>query len=70
MHTNKSNIIKTNTLAMIHFIERKIESLEHDLPETYRYLQEELDSYNKSLAEIEVLERSDVINKSCSDYQE
>ena len=61
---------KSKFQQKIRFLEGKLESLTHYLPETYHYLMEELDLQKRQLAEIEVLETYQQIESEdeCSDF--
>ena len=61
---------KSRVQQKIRFLEGKLESLNHYLPETYYYLMEELDLQKRQLAEIEVLETYQQIESEgeCSDF--
>ena len=50
------NSSKQQVFSKIRFLENQLVSLDHYLPETYDYLMRELDTQNRILAELEVLE--------------
>jgi hypothetical protein len=50
------NPTKAQVISRIHFIEKKISSLDKYLPETYNYLMRELDVQKRILAELEIEE--------------
>jgi hypothetical protein len=57
-HTRKSRIQQK-----IRFLEDQLISLDHYLPETYDYLMKELDMQRRQLAELEVLETFQEIDR-------
>jgi hypothetical protein len=65
---NQDNARKSRIHQKIRFLEDQLMSLDHFLPETYDYLMQELDLQRRHLAELEVTEIFDEIDRDqCSD---
>ena len=65
---NQDNTRKSRIHQKIRFLEDQLMSLDHFLPETYDYLMQELDLQRRHLAELEVTEIFDEIDRDqCSD---
>jgi hypothetical protein len=63
-----NNTRKSRIHQKIRFLEDQLMSLDHFLPETYDYLMQELDLQRRHLAELEVTEIFDEIDRDqCSD---
>ena len=54
---------KSRISCKIRFLEDQLVSLDHYLPETYEYLMRELDHQKRDLAELEVTEHYEQIDK-------
>jgi hypothetical protein len=54
MTNSNARTHKNQTLNKIRFLEDRLVSLDHYLPETYDYLMVELDHQKRTLAELEV----------------
>jgi hypothetical protein len=54
---------KSRIQQKIRFLEDQLVSLDHYLPETYDYLMKELDMQRRQLAELEVSETFEVIDR-------
>ena len=55
--------MKSRIQQKIRFLEDQLVSLDHYLPETYDYLMQELDIQRRLLAEVEVSETFEVIDR-------
>ena len=65
---NQDATRKSRIQQKIRFLEDQLVSLDHYLPETYDYLMQELDIQRRLLAELEVTEIFDEIDRDqCSD---
>ena len=64
MGSSNINTIKTKSIAKIQFLEGKLTSLDHYLPDTYEYLMRELDIQKRILAEIEIQEHFDLLDNA------
>ena len=60
---NQQNTVKTRVQQKIRFLEDQLVALDHYLPETYDYLMQELDLQRRHLAELEVTETFDEIDR-------
>ncbi len=60
---NQENVIKSRVQQKIRFLEDQLNALDHYLPETYDYLMQELDLQRRQLAELEVTETFDEIDR-------
>ena len=60
---NQQNTVKTRVQQKIRFLEDQLVALDHYLPETYDYLMQELDLQRRHLAELEVTEIFDEIDR-------
>jgi hypothetical protein len=59
----EESTIKSRVQQKIRFLEDQLVSLDHYLPETYDYLIQELDKQRRHLAELEVIETFDEIDR-------
>jgi hypothetical protein len=60
---NQDSTRKSRIQLKIRFLEDHLVSLDHYLPETYDYLMQELDIQRRLLAELEVSETFEVIDR-------
>ena len=60
---NLDSSAKSKVQQKIRFLEDQLVSLDHYLPETYEYLIQELDLQRRHLAELEVTETFDEIDR-------
>ena len=60
----EESAIKSRVQQKIRFLEDQLVSLEHYLPETYDYLMKELDIQRRQLAELEVSETFQEIDRN------
>ena len=60
---NQDHSRKSRVQQKIRFLEDQLVSLDHYLPETYDYLMQELDIQRQLLAELEVSETFDAIDR-------
>jgi len=60
---NQDSSRKSKVQQKIRFLEDQLVSLDHYLPETYDYLMQELDIQRRLLAELEVSETFDEIDR-------
>jgi hypothetical protein len=60
---NQDSTIKSKTQQKIRFLEDQLVSLDHYLPETYDYLIQELDIQRRLLAQLEVSETFEEIDR-------
>ena len=60
---NQDHSRKSRVQQKIRFLEDQLVSLDHYLPETYEYLMQELDIQRRLLAELEVSETFEVIDR-------
>ena len=60
---NQDSSRKSKVQQKIRFLEDQLASLDHYLPETYDYLMQELDIQRRLLAELEVSETFEVIDR-------
>ena len=60
---NQDPCIKSRVQQKIRFLEDQLVSLDHYLPETYDYLMQELDIQRRYLAELEIAETFESIDR-------
>ena len=60
---NQDSCIKSRVQQKIRFLEDQLVSLDHYLPETYDYLMQELDMQRRYLAELEIAETFESIDR-------
>ncbi len=60
---NQDHTRKSRVQQKIRFLKDQLDSLDHYLPETYDYLMQELDIQRRLLAELEVLETFQQIDR-------
>ena len=66
---NQESTRKSRVQQKIRFLEDQLVSLDHYLPETYDYLMQELDIQRRHLAELEVAETFDEIDRNKSVHE-
>jgi hypothetical protein len=59
----QDSVLKSRVQQKIRFLEDQLMSLDHFLPETYDYLMQALDLQRRHLAELEVTETFDEIDR-------